>query len=143
MAIAAIALFLQQRSVALTDDARTDALAASRDAARALFSYDHERLDEDFARGQALTTGKFREEYTKTTNEVVRGVAEQYDAVVRADVNEAGIVSASADEATALVFLNQITTSTRVEGDKIDQSRVRMHLVLRDGRWLVDEVTAL
>ena len=62
---------------------------------------------------------------------------------MKANVSEAGVISASPDKVDALVFLNQVTTSTRVEGEKIDQSRVRMRLVERDGSWLVEKVEAL
>lgn len=44
---------------------------------------------------------------------------------------------------TTLVFLNQATTSTQTQGRQVDQSRVRMRLVEKDGRWLVAEVQAL
>jgi Mce-associated membrane protein len=128
---------------ARTQDARQEGLAAARDAARLLFSYDHDQLKEDFEAGLATTTGQFREDYRKTTREVVTPVATQYDAVVQAEVVEAAVVSVSPSRLTALVFLNQTTTSTRVEGPKIDQSRVRMHLVERDGTWLVSKVDAL
>ena len=133
----------QVREDVRTDAARDDALAASRDAARLLFSYDHESLDEDFERGLAVTTGEFREEYERTTREVVRPVAEQYDAVVEADVVEAAVVSATPDRVVTVAFVNQTTTSTRVEGPKIDQSRVRMSLREVDGEWRVDQVSAL
>jgi Mce-associated membrane protein len=136
-------LAYELREQSRTQDARREALAAARDAARVLFSYDHEQLDEDFAAGLALATGEFREEYERTTREVVRPVAEQYDAVVEAAVVEAAVVSAEPERVVALVFLNQTTTSTRVEGPKIDQSRVRMALVRDDGRWRVEQVTAL
>ncbi len=126
-----------------TDTARTEALAAARDAGRLLFSYDHEQLDEDFEAGLAIATGGFREQYERTTRDVVRPVAEQYDTVVAADVVEAGLVSAEPDRAVAVVFINQTTTSTRIEGPRIDQSRVRMSLRLVDGEWLVDDVRAL
>lgn len=125
------------------DTARQDGLAAARDAARLLFSYDHERLEDDFEAGLAVTTGGFREEYERTTREVVQPVAEQYDAAVEAVVVEAAVVQAEPDRVVALVFLNQTTTSTRVEGPKIDQSRVRMVLRDVDGRWLVERVNAL
>ncbi|HWG94647.1 MAG TPA: hypothetical protein VNU66_10530 [Mycobacteriales bacterium] len=131
------------RQQALTADARTEGIAAARDAARVLFSYDHESLDEDFAAGLALAGGEFREEYERTTRDVVRPVAEQYDAVVEASVVDAAVVSAAPDRITALVFLNQQTTSTRVEGPKIDQSRVRMELVRDGDDWRVVEVSAL
>lgn len=126
-----------------TDTSRQDGLAAARDAARLLFSYDHSRLEDDFEAGLAVTTGDFREEYERTTREVVQPVAEQYDAAVEAVVVEAGVVEADPDRVVAVVFLNQTTTSTRVEGPKIDQSRVRMVLRDVDGRWLVERVNAL
>jgi Mce-associated membrane protein len=120
-----------------------EALPAARDAARILFSYSHERLDDDFEAGLALATGEFREEYERTTREVVRPVAEEYDAVVEAEVVDAAVVSSEPGRVVALVFLNQTTTSTRVDGPKIDQSRVRMTLVEVDGRWRVEQVSAL
>lgn len=131
---------LQERA---TETAREEAVAASRDAARLLFSYDHTTLDDDFARGLAVTTGDFREEYTRTTKDVVADVAREYRAVVQADVAESAVVRAQPDEVTTLVFLNQATTSTRVEGQQVDASRVLMTLVDRDGRWLVSRVDAL
>lgn len=131
------------RQSARTDTARTAGLAASRDAARLLFSYDYNTLDRDFERGLAVTTGTFREEYQRTTREVVRPVAVQYNAVVKADVVEAAVVSASPNRVVTLTFVNQTTTSTRVQGPKIDQSRVRMSLRRVEGTWLVDQVQAL
>lgn len=116
----------QLRSQARAEQAREQATAAARDAARLLFSYNHETLAQDFEKGLAVTTGGFRDQYRRTTTEVVTPVAEQYDAVVVAEVIEAAIVDASADRVTALVFLNQGTTSTRVQGQQVDQSRVRM-----------------
>ncbi|HVM27307.1 MAG TPA: hypothetical protein VM433_06500 [Mycobacteriales bacterium] len=126
-----------------TEAAREDALEAARTAGRVLFSYDHEQLDEDFEAGLAVATGTFREQYERTTRDVVRPVAEQYDTVVAADVVEAGVVSAQPERVVAVVYINQTTTSTRIEGPRIDQSRVRMSLRLVDGEWLVDEVRAL
>ncbi len=133
----------QLREDSRTDAARTEALAAARDAGRLLFSYDHQTLEEDFRAGLDVATGDFREEYERTTREVVQPVAEQYDAVVEAEVAEAAVVSASPDEVVTIVFVNQTTTSTRVDGPKIDQSRIRMVLRPVDGRWLVQEVRAL
>ena len=126
-----------------TDTARDEALAASRDAARLLFSYDHEQLDDDFEAGLAVTTGQFREQYERTTREVVKPVAEQYDTVVEAEVVEAAVVQAEPDRVVTVVFLNQTTTSTAVEGPRVDQSRVRMGLRKVDGEWRVHRVDAL
>jgi len=136
-------LALRLRDEGRTETARSEAVAASRDAARVLFSYDHATLEEDFARGLSVATGDFREEYARTTEEVVKDVATQYKAVVVAEVIESAVVSASPDEVETLVFLNQATTSTQIEGRQVDQSRVRMRMVERDGDWLVAEVSAL
>lgn len=133
----------QLRQQDRADRASVEAIAAARDAARLLFSYDHTTLQADFDKGLAVTTGEFRAQYQRTTKDVVSRVAVQYKAVVRAEVVEAAVIDAEAGEVTALVFLNQATTSTRVQGQQVDQSRVRMRLVPRDGRWLVEEVKAL
>jgi len=133
----------QVQTTRAAETARVDSLATSRDAARALFSYDYRSLDKDFTAALALTTGQFRDEYQKTTKDVVTPVATQYQAVVQAQVVEAAVVQASRDTSTILVFINQATTSTRVQGQKIDQSRVRMQLRRINGSWLVDRVEAL
>ena len=133
----------QVREQARAETAREEATASARDAARLLFSYNHETLQADFDKGLSVTTGEFRDQYRRTTQDVVSDVAKEYKAVVVAEVIEAAIVQAEASRVTALVFLNQATTSTRVQGQQVDQSRVRMQLVLRDGRWLVDAVSAL
>lgn len=142
--IAGVALLgLRLRTQSQTAQARDEAVVASRDAARVLFSYDHATLDADFERGLSVTTGEFKQEYSRTTKEVVTDVAKQYKAVVVADVVESAVVGASPREVTTVVFLNQATTSTQVEGRKIDQSRVRMRLEKVGDRWLVAAVDAL
>lgn len=123
--------------------ARQQGTLAARDAARLLFSYDYNRLDQDFAAGLAVTTGPFRDQYQKTTSTVVKPVAQQYQAVVKAEVREAGVVQASPDRVVVVVFVNQTTTSTRVTGPRVDQSRVRMTLKNQGGKWLVEQVDAL
>ncbi len=136
-------LGLRLRAESQTETARSEATVASRDAARLLFSYDHTTLEEDFAKGLSVTTGDFRDEYSSTTKDVVAELAKKYQAVVEATVVESAVVEASPDEVTVLVFLNQATTSTQISGRQVDQSRVRMRLVERGGRWLVAEVQAL
>lgn len=136
-------LFVQQRTSQQTETARDEGLTSSRAAARVLFSYDYRSLDKDFKAGLALTAGDFRNEYMRTTSTVVQPVAVQYKAVVRAEVVVAGVVSAKPHEATTIVFLNQTTTSTRVTGTKVDQSRVRMTVREIGGQWKVTAVTAL
>ena len=74
---------------------------------------------------------------------MVRPSAEQYKVVVKAEVTAASVVRASDDRVVALLFVDQTTTSTRLEGPKVDLNRVRMTLVEQDGKWLVSELDAL
>ena len=143
MAAATTYLWLQVREHDRTETARRSGLEASRDAARLLFSYDYRTLDKDFATGRALTTGEFRSQYDKTTTKVVADVAKQYKAVVKANVVGAGVVRATPDTVVTVVYVNQVTTSTRVTGEKVDLSRVRMTLHRSGGKWLVTSVNAL
>ncbi|MCW2777706.1 MAG: molecular chaperone DnaJ [Frankiales bacterium] len=118
-------------------------MSAARTAGRLLFSYDYKQIDKDFAAGAALTTGTFSKEYAQTTSQVVRPVAVENKAVVEASSVAQGLVDADPGRATVIVFVNQVTTSTKVTGQKVDQSRVRMTLVQRGDRWLVTKVEAL
>lgn len=123
-------------------DARRDALAASRNAARLLFSYDYRHLEKDFAAGKAVTTGTFAADYARTTSKLVDDVAARYKAVVVAEVSDAGVVSASKNRVVMLVYFNQRSTSSLAAAQKITQSRVTMVMVRKSGRWLVSEVNA-
>ena len=101
-------------------------MAAARTSAATILSYDYRHLDADFAAASALTTGSFRTDYQATTAKAVRQLATQTKAVVSAKVAAAGVVSSSADRATVLLFVNQTTTSNRLDSAKVDQVRVQM-----------------
>ncbi len=122
---------------------RSGAVAAARAHAQQILSYDHRTLDADFARAEKALTGTFKAEYAKTTDTVVRPSAQQYKVVVKAEVTAASVVRASEDRVVVLLYVDQTTTSTRLDGPKVDLNRVRMTLVEDDGNWLVSELAAL
>lgn len=144
-------LGLQYRDATRTDDARTAAMAAAEKAAPVIFSYDYRHLDQDFAKAEALLTGEFRDQYTKTTQTVVKPTALQYQGVVQAVVAKpadggapaVSVVSASPDQVVVLAFIDQSTTSTRVNGTQVDQNRVLLTLTNTPQGWLVSAVDAL
>ena len=137
-------LFLQdRRERALAELRRPNgpALTAAREAGRVLFSYDYRRLDADFASALSLTTGDFTGEYRDFADKVVKPVAEENQVVVRATVNQAGTTGQNTpDQVVALVLVDQVTTSSKIQDQAVDRSRVRMTLVERDGKWLVSKV---
>ncbi|MGK5692628.1 hypothetical protein ACSNOJ_06870 [Streptomyces sp. URMC 128] len=149
--VALAALGRQYRDGRLTETARTEALAAAREAAPVVLSYDYRRLDKDFSRARAHLTGDFRDEYGKTTKTVVAPTAEKYHGVVKATVAApatggtpaASVVSASPDKVVVLLFVNQVTESTQVSGARVDQNRVRMTMNRTGDGWKVSAVDAL
>lgn len=134
-----------------TDAARGQAQAAARKAAPVVLSYDYRRLDEDFAAARGHLTGAFKEEYGRTTDKVVAPTAKKYHGVVKASVVSppgggepaASVVSVSPDRAVVLLFVNQVTTSTQVNGSRVDLNRVRMTMTRTSGGWKVSAVDAL
>lgn len=138
-----LALASQHRAIGQTDEARAAGLAAARSHAKKILSYDYRTLDHDFSAAKRDTTGKFRKEYSETTDKVVANNARKYHVVVQAEVVAASVVEASPARVVALLFVNQATQSNRVQGTKIDKNRVVMTLQNVDGRWLVSNLEAL
>jgi Mce-associated membrane protein len=147
LAVAALAAFglvaYRVHSDSQVETARSQALAAGQRDAVTILSYDYRHLDADFAAARKVLTGSFARDYRATTSKVVRPGAEQYHAVVKAEVAAGSVVSASADQVVVLLFVNQTTTSTRLDGPRVDLNRVRLTLVQVDGSWLVKNVEAL
>ncbi|WP_329227265.1 hypothetical protein [Streptomyces canus] len=148
--VAAAVLGWRYREGSRAEQARGQALAAARQAAPVVLSYDYRHLDRDFAAARAQLTGHFRDEYAKTTTAVVGPTARKYHGVVKATVAAptggspaASVISASADRAVVLLFVNQVTTSTQVSGSRVDLNRVRMTLTRTSDGWRVSAVDAL
>jgi Mce-associated membrane protein len=147
LATTAILLTVRAQRVQAVEQARRQAQAAAEAHAVSVLSYDHRHLDRDFRRARAVLTGAFAEKYERTTEKVVRPTAEQVKAVVSASVAASSVVRADADRVVVLLFVDQTTTSTRLDGPKVDLTRVRMTLdrVAAGGpdRWLVSRIDAL
>ncbi len=145
VALTATAAMLGWQLVAAraTDQALRSALAAAQASTPQILSYDYRHLSSDFAQAAKDLTGAFKNEYAHTTQAVVTPAATRYQAVVKANVAAASVVSASPRSVVVLLFVNQTTTSNRLSGPKVDLNRVRMTLVPVGGRWLVSAVDAL
>lgn len=143
LAVSAAALLLKARTADRAESARTEAVAAAESRAVDLLGYDYRHLDRDFARAKAGLTGSFRGDYAETTESVVRPTAEKVHAVVTAEVAASSVVSSSQNRVVVLLFVNQTTTSTRVQGPQVDLNRVRMTMDRVGGDWKVSKVTAL
>lgn len=143
LAATAALLTVRARGEDQAERARAEAQAAAERHAVTLLSYDHRHLDRDFARAREVVTGPFADDYATTTERVVRPSAEEVKAVVTAEVASSAVVRAGENRAVVLLFVDQTTTSTRLEGPKVDLNRVRITLVRSGGEWLVSGVDAL
>ncbi len=121
-----LALWLRDDRAATV--AREQAVAAARLHAPEILSYDHRHLDQDFAKAQEHLTGKFKEDYARTTVTVVKPVAVDNKAVVEARVVAVSTIWARPGEAQVLLFVNQQTVTAKSKGPRVDLNRVRMTL---------------
>jgi Mce-associated membrane protein len=123
--------------------AGASALAAAKTSAATVLSYDYRQLDSDFAAAAALTTGSLRSDYQATTSKAVAQLATQTHAVVIAKVVAGGVVSSTSTRVTVLLFVDQTTTSNRLDGPKVDQNRVQLVMAKVGSHWLVSGLRAL
>jgi len=74
---------------------------------------------------------------------VVKPLAVQNQAVVMAAVSEVSVMS-TPDQASVkiLAFVDQRTTSAKLQRPQVDQNRVILTMLQVDGRWLVSKVEA-
>ena len=121
--------------------ARSSALQAATERTTELTSYDHRTLDADTARVLATATGEFKADYTATSAQL-RPAFVSTQAVATAKVVAAGLESASADRAVAIVAVDQVIT-TRGMSSRTERNRLRMTLVRPDRTWLVERVERL
>lgn len=116
--------------------ARSESLQAAREDAIALLSYHADTVDKDLAAARERLTGEFKDAYAELTRQVVVPGAQEKHISSVAKVNAAASVSATANHAVALVYVDQ--TVTIGAGAPTDtQPVVRMTLDKVNGRWLV------
>jgi len=108
-----------------------------------LLGYDYRTFDRHTHEVSALLTGRFRNEFVQAATTVVKPLAVQNQAVVMAKVSKASVMS-TPDQADVkiLLFVDQRTTSAKLERPQIDQNRVILTMSQVDGRWLVSKIEA-
>lgn len=116
--------------------ARIDTVQVATEGAVALLSYDASTVEAQLVAARDRLTGEFRDAYTSlTTDVVIPGSTEkQISSVV--SVPAASSVSASANHAVVLVFVNQ-TITIGADPPTSSTSCVRVVLDRVDGRWLI------
>lgn len=136
LAVLAVLETLSWREAKATKEARLDASVAARAAVVALISVNYEALPEGRARAVKTLAPKFRPEYEKFLTSL-ETTATANKLISSANVETSGVIKASPDEVTVLLFIDQISTNASRSSPRIDQPRVRMTMVKSGGAWLV------
>lgn len=129
----------QARQASQLDAARAAAVASAREYAVDLSSYDYTKLESNFQKVSANSTGDFAKQYEQVSSNLTE-LIKQHKAVSKGTVIDAGLVRADEAGAVVLMFVDQTITNTSNPQPRIDRNRLRMSLVHQDGRWLVDDV---
>lgn len=116
--------------------AASDSLAAARDTATAILSYNADTVEADLTAARSRLTGSFLAEYTKLVTEVVIPGSQEKRISAVAQVPAAASVSTTPDSAVALVFVDQ-TVTVGEDPPTNTASTVRVTLDMVGGHWLV------
>lgn len=124
-----------------TEQARTDAMSTASRTVSAMFTYEPATVDTELPRAADNLTESFRAEYLKLIEQAIAPGAKEKQLTVKATTQAEGVVSADAEKAVVLLYLNQLTTSKDAPEGSTSGSRVRVSLDKADDRWLVSQVT--
>jgi Mce-associated membrane protein len=136
--LASAAGFLKWQDASARDAqaARTESVQAATDGTVALLSYRADTVQKDLEAARGRLTGTFLNAYTSLTHEVVIPGAKQKQISAVATVPAAASISASADHAVVLLFVNQ-TLIIGQDAPTNSASSVRVTLAKLDGHWLI------
>ena len=134
-------LYWGHRQDVATEQARVDAVQAAGDQAKAMLSYDYDKIDDQLAAAADGLTGPFKDDYTKLVQETIAPGAKEKKLTVQVTVQAGAPVSATPDDAVVLLYLNQITTSADAPEAATTGSRVRMEMHKDGDRWLTARLT--
>lgn len=114
--------------------------AASDDAARAL-SYSWKTFDQDRKKARAEMGPTLAKQYDEAMDKVAQQTATS-KLTLKATVLSAGLLSAEEHKAKVLLFVNTLTTREGSKKQQLDQNRVVMELIRKDGDWTVSRMDA-
>lgn len=120
---------------------RNAAMSAASDAATQALSYSWQSFDQDRKKARALMSPKLARQYDETMDKVAQQTAAS-KLTLKATVLSAGLLSAEEHKARVLLFLNTLTTREGSKKQQLDQNRVLMDLVRKDGDWIVSDMRA-
>jgi Mce-associated membrane protein len=135
-ALGAAYLKYQNATNAAAEHAGVESVQAAKESTIAMLSYTPDTVDASLTAARDRLTGNFRDSYSSLIHDVVIPGAKQQQISATATVPAAATISASADHAVALVFVNQaIVVGNRAPSQT--SSVVQISLDKIGHRWLI------
>ncbi|AZZ83633.1 hypothetical protein C5O27_08325 [Gordonia alkanivorans] len=133
--------YTEGRSV---EDARESSLAAARDYANTMFGYNAENVSDHIDQSMSVLTGPAKPEYTKliTENNLAAEVRKQ-QVVSEVTIQDAGVVTNTADTSKVLIFMNQSVTRGQKDLVSINPSRLTFNMELQGDRWMINNIEVI
>lgn len=136
-----IALY-QKHSDSVKAQASRDALAAAGAIVPTLLTYKPDGIDAAFASKYSSLTGTFATDFKNLSEKTIIPAAKQRKITTSAKVAAAALTDSTTTTATALMFINQSTSSTDSPEPTLDGSRIRVSLTKVGDAWKVSGLVA-
>lgn len=143
LAIANGLMFAKLRGDTDQNDARREAVAATREAIPKLFTYSPEDVDHYAARSLPLTTGKFSDELKTMISTQIVPEAREKNTAIRTTVAGSAVVNGSSTEVTVVVFADQWRTDRTSSTPVLNAVRLKVTMRPAHGGWRVAEIHTL
>lgn len=121
------------------DRASAAALSSAQQFAVDLTSMDSGKVDDNFNKVVANSTGSFKDAYTQSASQL-RQVLVDNKATSKGTVIDSAVKSATKDKVEVLLFIDQWITNAANPEPRLDRSRVVITMERIDSRWLASDV---
>ena len=127
----------------LGPSALSAAPAQAERAAEQILSYDYADLKQETAAATPYLTPRYAQTFSRTVDDLLASRATAVQGKVTARVMASGVAAAEPGRVRVLLFVDQTSTTRSSTTPQTAMNRVELTMVYQDGRWLVDDVTAL
>ncbi|SIR66636.1 hypothetical protein [Williamsia sterculiae] len=143
VAVAAVATVygLRYRDARAVEDSRNASLAAAKGYATTMFGYKPDDIDAHIGQTKSIVAGPARSQYDDiiTQSDLAAQVKKQ-QVVSDVSIQEAGVVTNTADTAQVLIFMNQSVTRQGNQLVQVEPSRLQYSMRKSGGRWTIENI---
>lgn len=107
-----------------------------------VFAYDYQTVERSLSEAYPLLTPAYRAEFQKSANAQIIPEAKKREVVVQANVVGVGVMTATRNSATVMVYMNR-TVTDKARQPLYDGSRLRVDFKRMGGKWLIAYITPI